>query len=314
MVFWSGFIKKIKNGVNQLAFEALKTKVETIEATYGTITYIDTKNNELRLLITDNTNDITQIKNELQQANFVIYKGNWNGGITYRTGEATTYNNKWYVSNVDNNLNHIPTGASDQYWELISEPTINLNDYYTKLQADAKFALIGESYTKTQSDQKYALLSNTYTQSQVDSYVRQLNTQIDTVRDSTNRLENNLNTNYYTKTETNNTFYNKTYIDNFCTNWKVVRVNWRTSGHQVSSRGNPGYGWTKYGWLTLPTELGGNLGRVRHVVFRVNSDTWTMTGWAINVYSDRLDVAMTRLTIDNQDWDANSMEFDIYYL
>lgn len=313
MVFWSSWAKKVRESINKLTFDKLKNRVDIIENDYATKTYTDAQDTQLSNRITANTNRVVRIETELGNANFVLYMGPWSATETYKKGLAVTEGDLWYVSNVNNNINHRPSGVSDQFWKLITSPSINLNDYYTKSQADARYAFKGD-ISNLQGQINDANTSITNLDNTMTNSFRQLDGQINTVRDTANRTQANLTNNYYTKTDINNTFYNKTYIDNFCTNWKVVRVNWRNSGHQVSSRGNPGYGWTKYGWLTLPTEIGGNLGRVRHVVFRVNSDTWTMTGWAINVWADRLDVAMTRLTVDNQDWDANSMEFDIYYL
>lgn len=174
MVFWSGFIKKIKSSVSQLTFDRLKNRVDNIESDYATKTYTDRQDANLSNRITTNTNEIAQLRTEFDSKQYVNYRGNWNSTINYQTGDAITDNDLWYVSNVDNNLNHRPNGHSDTYWELISEPSIDLSNYYTKTQ--------------------------------VDSFVRQLDNQIDTVNNSTNQIEANLNNNYYTKTQCDQNF------------------------------------------------------------------------------------------------------------
>lgn len=173
MVFWSGFIKKIKSSVSQLTFDKLKNRVDNIESDYATKTYTDRQDANLSNRITTNTNEIAQLRTEFDSKQYVNYRGNWNSTINYQTGDAITDNDLWYVSNVDNNLNHRPSGHSDTYWELISEPSIDLSNYYTKAQSDSLFAYKGDIsnlqgqinnvntnisnnyYTKTQSDQNY---------------------------------------------------------------------------------------------------------------------------------------------------------------
>lgn len=149
MVFWSSFSKKIKQAVSQISFDALKKRVDTIEADYATKTYTDTQNNAQDVKIDANTNNITTNTNNitaldtkvdgvitgLKDGNLINYTGVYNAGTTYKLAQATAYNDLWYVSNVDNNLGHTPTGQSDAFWERISAPVVNLQPYLTKTEA-----------------------------------------------------------------------------------------------------------------------------------------------------------------------------------
>ena len=95
-------------------------------------------------------------------------------------------------------------------------------DYYTKTESNNLFYnksyidnLISLYYTKVQSDAKYALissLSNYYTKSESDNlYYNKL--YIDSFFYNKTYIDN-LITSYYTKTQSDNLFYNKSYIDN----------------------------------------------------------------------------------------------------
>lgn len=106
---------------------------------FGTLTQQQTNTQNIQT----NQNNIQQITNSLQSANFVLYKGVYSSTTTYNLADAVTYNNNWYVSNQSNNLNHTPQNTSDAYWELLTTPpSVNLANYYTIPQADAKFATI----------------------------------------------------------------------------------------------------------------------------------------------------------------------------
>lgn len=106
---------------------------------FGTLTQQQTNTQNIQT----NQNNIAQITHSLQSANFVLYKGVYSSTTTYNLADAVTFNNNWYVSNQANNLNHTPQNTSDAYWELLTTPpSVNLANYYTIPQADAKFATI----------------------------------------------------------------------------------------------------------------------------------------------------------------------------
>lgn len=77
----------------------------------------------------------------MQNGNIINYTGAWSSTKTYSLGQCVTYNDKWYVSNLNNNTNHTPQATSDTWWEILSEPTITLSDYYTKVESDTRFML-----------------------------------------------------------------------------------------------------------------------------------------------------------------------------
>ena len=108
-------------------------------------------------LINPLNNKVDSVIQGLQNGNIVNYTGVYSNTKTYNIAEAVTYNNKWYVSNVNNNVNHTPTGSSDQYWELLSEPTINLTPYLTKSEASNTYLL------KTMLNTLYPVGSNVMT-------------------------------------------------------------------------------------------------------------------------------------------------------
>ena len=174
MVFWSSFAKKIKQSVSQVSFDALKTRVSNVETkNQQQDTQINTINSTLQTNSTNivNLNNVKADKTTLevvdnkvdgvitglQNGNIVNYAGNYSSTKTYNIAEAVTYNNKWYVSNVNNNVNHTPTGSSDAYWELLSEPTINLSPYLTKSEASNTYLL------KTMLNTLYPVGSNVMT-------------------------------------------------------------------------------------------------------------------------------------------------------
>lgn len=156
MVFWSSFSKKIRDSINKITFDLLKARVDRIEGDYATKTYTDAQNQAQDLKINANTTNITNnatnitdldnkvdgVINGLQNGNIINYTGPFDPAKTYSIAQAMTYQDKWYVSNVNNNIGHTPTGSSDQYWELLSEPTINLNPYLTKTEAANTYATI----------------------------------------------------------------------------------------------------------------------------------------------------------------------------
>lgn len=159
MVFWSSFAKKIKQSVSQVSFDLLKTRVSNVETKNQ---QQDTQINNINSTLQTNSTNIVNLNNVkadktalevvdnkvdgvingLQNGNIVNYTGTWSSSTTYNIAQAVTFNNKWYVSNVNNNVNHTPTGSSDAYWELLSEPTINLNPYLTKSEANSTYATI----------------------------------------------------------------------------------------------------------------------------------------------------------------------------
>lgn len=174
MVFWSSFAKKIKQSVSQVSFDALKSRVSNVETKNQ---QQDTEINNINSTLQTNSTNIVNLNNVkadktaletvdnkvdgvitgLQNGNIVNYTGTYNSATNYNIGQCVTYNDKWYVSNQNNNVGHTPTGSSDAYWELLSEPTINLNTYLTKSEASNTYLL------KTMLNTLYPVGSNVMT-------------------------------------------------------------------------------------------------------------------------------------------------------
>lgn len=177
---------------------------------FGTLTQQQTNTQNIQT----NQNNIQQITNSLQSSNFVLYKGVYSSTTTYNLADAVTYNNNWYVSNQANNLNHTPQNTSDAYWELLTTPpSVNLANYYTIPQADAKFATI-----TTTNDLNTRL-------SRAETTLGTNSTNIVNLENKTNSLssritnnQNNINNLQSSKAEKNyvdNNFYNKQKINSF---------------------------------------------------------------------------------------------------
>lgn len=174
MVFWSSFAKKIKQSVSQVSFDALKSRVTNVETKNQ---QQDTQISNINSTLNTNSTNIVNLNNVkadktaleavdnkvdgvitgLQDGNIVNYTGTYNSATNYNIGQCVTYNDKWYVSNQNNNVGHTPTGSSDNYWELLSEPTINLNPYLTKSEASTTYLL------KTMLNTLYPVGSNVMT-------------------------------------------------------------------------------------------------------------------------------------------------------
>lgn len=127
------------------ANQQLNTKLQSIDSNINTNTQNITNNTGK---ISTNATNITNIDNKLnnvisglQNGNLINYTGAWSSSKTYNIGQCVTYNDKWYVSNLNNNTNHTPQSTSDTWWEILSEPSINLTDYYTKVESDNRFLL-----------------------------------------------------------------------------------------------------------------------------------------------------------------------------
>lgn len=304
MIFWSSFIKKIKQSISKEDFNKLTGRVDT-----------NTTN------ITANLEKINLISTELANANLVNYTGPYSASKTYKVGQAITFikspevKAKWYVSNKDRNKGNTPAGVSDEFWELISEPSINLNDYLNKNEAAAMYLSKSEAntvylsksdaavqystkselnnyYTKSESDNRFANINNSYSKFESDEKYAQ--------KDSVYpKFE------VYTKSET----YNRAEI-----NRKVLknkRLNWYSNGYSIKSGKERLSGYALYGYLA---NIGVNLGLIQNVVFRNNTSDWLGFSWNINVYENRLDIYIYRMFDDDRTEITNrNFEFDIYY-
>ena len=127
------------------ANQQLNTRLQSIESNINTNTQNITTNkgniSTNSTQISNLDNKLNNVINGLQNGNIVNYAGTWSSSKTYNLGQCVTYQDKWYVSNLNSNTNHAPTGSSDTWWEILSEPSISLTDYYTKVESDNRFML-----------------------------------------------------------------------------------------------------------------------------------------------------------------------------
>lgn len=94
------------------------------------------------------SNRITSIETSLANGNIVNYVGVYNSNTTYKIGQCVTYNDKWYVSKINDNVGNQPNTSPTQ-WELLSAPTIDLNAYLTKSDASTTYETIANVATLT---------------------------------------------------------------------------------------------------------------------------------------------------------------------
>ena len=132
----------------------------------------------------------------LQNGNIVNYEGVWSSSKTYHLAQAITHNGDWFVSTIDNNLNHTPNKNNTNYWVYISAPNVDLNLYLTKSEARSTY--------QSQND-----ANNNYTQT--INLINNLNNTVSTNSNSITNLTNNkVDLSYL-----NNNFYNKQQINSF---------------------------------------------------------------------------------------------------
>ena len=243
---------------------------------------IDTTINSVKGNITTNTSDIANIKTQqatqdqqissnrdlsnqiiegLKTLRVFNYIGTFNSQTTYKRNDVVDYNNRLFLSKVDNNVGNTPPSdnQSNTYWLLVDgiQASVDLSGYYTKLEVDNKLQdylaittfnnTIQQINTKQQEQDTLISqkantsdLDNYYTKAQVDSKVDTINSEITTinngVNDLTTKVETNTNSintinnntpNYVVKNATNtittDNFLNKSNNGSL----SLVKMNWR---------------------------------------------------------------------------------------
>ena len=161
--------KYIDNKVNQLK-NIINTNKQNIKTNTSDIANLKLQDNQLENNIQTNTTNIitntsdisaiktkqttqdSQIQANRDLSNQIIdglktlrvfnYIGTWNQTTTYKRNECVDYNNRLFLSKVDNNTNNTPPNdnQSNTYWLLIDsiQASIDLSGYYTKIEIDNK--------------------------------------------------------------------------------------------------------------------------------------------------------------------------------
>ena len=131
------------------AIENNATEIETTKTDLGDlgdqVIDVQNKTNENTTNIEANTTQIqatSKLLNdtieELKKQKWVSYKGTYQPGTTYNTGDLVVLNSVFYLSNADNNTT-TPPGSQ---WDIIENPTgggqIDLSNYYNKQEIDTQ--------------------------------------------------------------------------------------------------------------------------------------------------------------------------------
>ena len=128
--------QETEDNFNEIA--NIKTKDQQQDTTIqSNTTSINANTNSINTLnqqVANNKNLLDQTIDGLRTLKPFEYVGEYQNGTSYKINQLVSYNNNLYLSKEDNN-NTIPT--SDK-WLLLNEDfaSIDLNDYYTKLEVD----------------------------------------------------------------------------------------------------------------------------------------------------------------------------------
>ena len=152
------YILEVKQEIEQIqeeqveqnkAIENNATEIETTKTDLGDlggqVIDVQNKTNENTTNIEANTTQIqatSKLLNdtieELKKQKWVSYKGTYQPGTTYNTGDLVVLNSVFYLSNADNNTT-TPPGSQ---WDIIENPTgggqIDLSNYYNKQEIDTQ--------------------------------------------------------------------------------------------------------------------------------------------------------------------------------
>lgn len=260
MVFWSSFAKKVKQAVSQVAFDLLKNRVQSVEQinqnqdtkinnNANNITQLQSTTTQHTQSINTNTANINTLDNKvdsvisgLQNGNIVNYTGPYNNSKNYNLAEAITYQDKWYVSNIDNNMGHTPSGSSDQYWELLSEPTINLSPYLTKSEASNTYATISTTNSlNTRLSSAEQSINNKADRSYVDNLI---------TYSSPYKLYDRMIW-LHTRSENSRNWKWVGRLDNNIVPQNLINIEFELRGYDFGQTGQY-YELIKYGWYKTP--------------------------------------------------------------
>lgn len=139
---------------------ALENTINTNEQNITTNT-IDINNIKIKQTTQDqqiqaNKELSNQIINGLKTLRIFNYVGTYNPTTTYNKNECVDYNDRLFLSKIDNNIGNNPpsNNESNNYWLLINsiQASVDLSNYYTKNEIDNKLQdyLIIATYNKNQ--------------------------------------------------------------------------------------------------------------------------------------------------------------------
>ena len=138
----------ITNNTNELKAKdtqlesAINTNKQNITTNTNDITTIKTQQATQDQQISSNRDLSNQIIEGLKTLRVFNYIGTFNSQTTYKRNDVVDYNNRLFLSKVDNNVGNTPPSdnQSNTYWLLIDgvQASVDLSNYYTKIEVDDK--------------------------------------------------------------------------------------------------------------------------------------------------------------------------------
>ena len=288
----------VANNTNDIT--NLKTKDTQLESVINTNKQnITTNTSDIATIKTQQATQDQQISSNRALSNQIIeglktlrvfnYIGTFNSTTTYKRNDVVDYNNRLFLSKVDNNVGNTPPSdnQSNTYWLLVDgiQASVDLSGYYTKIEVNNKLQdylaittfnqTIQEIQTK-QGEQDTLIgqkantsdLANYYNRSEVDGKVNTINGEIAT-KQNTLTAGNNITIqgNVISANVNLDNYYNKTQIDG-----KVDTINNTLNGKANTSDLNSyaklnetnngeffiGDKNGKHIWFAKPFQYGGN--------------------------------------------------------
>ena len=141
----------VANNTNDIT--NLKTKDTQLESVINTNKQnITTNTSDIATIKTQQATQDQQISSNRALSNQIIeglktlrvfnYIGTFNPTTTYKRNDVVDYNNRLFLSKVDNNVGNTPPSdnQSNTYWLLIDgvQASVDLSNYYTKIEVDDK--------------------------------------------------------------------------------------------------------------------------------------------------------------------------------
>lgn len=181
----------------------------SVQANTNEITNLKQEQTTQNNNITNNTNLINQVINDLNNATLINYQGEWTNG-TAKLGQVWSYNNQMWLCKVASTTT---TPQNGNNWDLLSAPTIDLSNYYTKTQIDQSQQAQDQIITTNTNDintlkqtinTQQTKITNLETKiTTLESYINELKTKIKWDSNSTKLL---FNDNKYIKVNANNAY------------------------------------------------------------------------------------------------------------
>ena len=240
----SGVNGKVATNTNDIT--NLKTKDTQLESAINTNKQnITTNTSDIANIKTQQTTQDQQISSNRALSNQIIeglktlrvfnYIGTFNPTTTYKRNDVVDYNNRLFLSKVDNNVGNTPPSdnQSNTYWLLVDgiQASVDLSGYYTKLEVNNKLqdylaittfnqtiqqiqTKQGEQDTLIGQKANTSDLDNYYNKTQIDGKVDTINNELNTKQNtltagnnisiSNNVISSNIDlSNYYNKSEVN---------------------------------------------------------------------------------------------------------------